>query len=249
MDVFISRPTWVSDEFKVGLNVFLDKLKDLQLNPRTLGSTDYPIKSPLDEVIKIMDGCRGAVILGYPQIIIEKGIIKDKIIEKDLIYLPTEWNHIEAGLAYARKLPLIVVHHKGVCRGIFDRGTLNSFIFEKDFSNPTWSIDDDFSGALRKWRNDVLGFNPSIENTSIKESLNKIKDQEIKLLAINRRIKDSQKLGSHKESALVTIKEMQDHYVIFEFVEFHDQISIPYKDMTITYDTKRNRPMIELRAD
>jgi hypothetical protein len=31
--------------------------------------------------------------------------------------LPTEWNHIEAALAYSQQLPLLVIHHRGIKRG------------------------------------------------------------------------------------------------------------------------------------
>ena len=71
-DIFISRPTWVPDEFKKGLENFLSFLEEMDLNPRTLGSTDYPNESPLDEVISIMSECKGIIVLGYPQIFISK---------------------------------------------------------------------------------------------------------------------------------------------------------------------------------
>ena len=55
MEVFVSRPTWVSEEFQAGLDTFTLQLENLGLIPRTLGVTDYPSKSPLDEVIEIME--------------------------------------------------------------------------------------------------------------------------------------------------------------------------------------------------
>lgn len=117
IDVFVSRPTWIPEEFREGLEGFLGLLKALELEPRTLGATDYPTKAPLDEVISLLDQCGGAVILGYPQIVVREGIVKGKTVQNEL--LATEWNHIEAGLAYARALPLLVIHHIGVGRGIF----------------------------------------------------------------------------------------------------------------------------------
>ena len=118
IDIFLSRPTWVSPDHKSGLEHFLGLLATMELNPRTLGTTDYPSKCPLDEVIALMDRCQGAIILGYPQITATHGRLKDIDITEPLL-LPTEWNHIEAGLAYARDLPLLVVSHIGVVRGIF----------------------------------------------------------------------------------------------------------------------------------
>ena len=150
MDVFVSRPTWISPEFEEGLNIFLMTLKNIGLTARTLGASDYPSKAPLDEVIEIMDECQGAIVLGYPQITISEGIIKNDSIDLELI-LPTEWNHIEAALAYSKGLPIMILHHKGVSRGVFDRGVMNAFIHEIDFSASTWSLDSAFNSALKKW--------------------------------------------------------------------------------------------------
>lgn len=151
MQIFVSRPTWISPEFNAGLEVFLISLENMGLIPRTLGSSDYPSKAPLDEVIEIMDECDGAIILGYPQILISNGKVKDCEVEAS-ISLPTEWNHIEAALAYSKGIPILMFHHKGVTRGVFDRGVMNAFVHEVDFSLPAWSMDSALNGALQKWK-------------------------------------------------------------------------------------------------
>src|SRR6266446_4266872 len=122
-----------------GLEGFLGLLETLELKPRTVGATDYPRSSPLDEVIAVMGECSGAIVLGYPQIKFRDGIVKGAPASSEMC-LPTEWNHIEAGLAYARGLPLLVIHHIGVQRGIFDRGALNSFVYSKNFADASWPL-------------------------------------------------------------------------------------------------------------
>lgn len=151
-NIFLSRPTWVGREFVQGLNAFTSILKSYDLTPRTLGVSDYPSNTPLDEVISIMDQCVGAIILGYPQIEVKDGVLKGDAINSP-ISLATEWNHIEAGLAYAKGLPLLVIHHKGVQRGIFDRGAISKFIYEIDLSNSTWFSEEKIIGAIRDWKN------------------------------------------------------------------------------------------------
>lgn len=151
MHIFVSRPNWVPSEFEAGLNTFLLQMDNLGLVPRTLGVSDYPSKSPLDEVIEIMGDCKGAVILGYPQIEIHAGNLKGSNIEAP-ITLGTEWNHLEAGLAYAAGLPLLVVHHQNVSRGIFDRGVLNAFLYSVDLASPNWSMQPNLNGAIQKWK-------------------------------------------------------------------------------------------------
>jgi len=155
VNVFLSRPTWVDATFANGLEGFNRILSGSGFMPRTVGTTDFPTKSPLDEVIRLMDICQGVIILGYPQIVATSGSIKDKPIAAP-VALSTEWNHIEAGLAYAKSLPLLVIHHLGISRGIFDRGACSSFEYEIDLANESWSLRPDIQGALAVWKNDVL---------------------------------------------------------------------------------------------
>lgn len=151
-NIFLSRPTWIDPQYEQGLDTFISFLRMQGLTPRTLGTTDYPTDSPLDEVIALIKECDGAIILGYPQIIVKSGSIKNEPIQVP-ISLGTEWNHIEAALAYSLHIPLLVIHDLIVSRGIFDRGTLNSFIYSVNFENPAWFMEKDIAGALATWIN------------------------------------------------------------------------------------------------
>jgi hypothetical protein len=102
-----------------------------------------------------MAQCSGAVVLGYPQAVVARGSLKGKPISSELI-LPTEWNHIEASLAYARNLPLLIIHHSGIRRGVFDRGAISRFIYEIDLADPGWPLRQDIQGALTTWKANVL---------------------------------------------------------------------------------------------
>jgi hypothetical protein len=250
IDVFVSRPTWVHESFRKGLDVFLARLADSGLKPHTLGSTDYPNKAPLDEVINLMESCKGAVILGYPQLQVWAGTLKNAPLAAHMA-LPTEWNHIEAGLAYARKLPLLVVHHTGVVRGIFDRGALNCFLFAKDLTDPAWSVTEEISGAIRAWRDNVLGFapTPKDERVGAYEELLRRKDEVWTAQALGRRITDPRPVGkNHRESAECRLIEVTEFYVRIRLLSSDVTVTVPIGDIRISFDEKRQRPMIELRA-
>jgi hypothetical protein len=249
MDIFISRPNWVEEPFRKGLEIFLTRLSDLGFKPRTLGATDYSTKAPLDGVIEIISQCKGAVILGYPQISINSGSIKGKALEEPIL-LSTEWNHIEAGLAYSRKLPLLVIHHIGINRGIFDRGALNSFLFSKDLTDPVWSNEEDITGAIRSWRDEVLGFKPtpSSQRHSIYDEISRSINIVWTIQAIGRKINDPRPAGSHRESAECRIEELTEFYVTIKILSTDQYITIPFGDIVLSKDDKRNRPMIQLRA-
>jgi len=148
--VFLSRPTWIEPKYQDGLDGFLKILEVHDIDPRTVGTTDYSTKAPMEDVIELMRTCVGAIIIGYPQIMIEKGFLKGKEINEP-VHLATEWNHIEAGLAVATGLPLLVIHDTKVQRGIFDKGTLNSFLYCVELENDSWSLSDNIQGVLKKW--------------------------------------------------------------------------------------------------
>ncbi|MCY3992743.1 MAG: hypothetical protein OXF50_16080 [Caldilineaceae bacterium] len=148
--VFVSQPSWVPPEHCSGLDNFRNLLRLRNLDPRTVGVTDLPSLSPLDEVIQLMERCYGAIILGIPQIEVQSGNLKGDEITSPFS-LGTEWNHIEAALAYSLRLPVLVIHDVKVRRGIFDRGAANAFIYGVDFSSDSWSLSDKISGALGAW--------------------------------------------------------------------------------------------------
>ena len=150
-EVFISRPNWIPDEFENGIENFYNLLKTMNLNPRTIGQSDFPNETPLNEVINLMTKCCGTIVLGIPQIEIDRGKIKGTEINNKII-LGTEWNHIEAALAYSIGHPLLIIHHKNMSRGIFDRGACNSFVYEIDMHTNSWAISNEISGVISNWK-------------------------------------------------------------------------------------------------
>ena len=152
--VFLSRPNWIAPEFEAGHRAFEKVLSDLKIAPQTIGVTHHPQGSPMDAVIEVMDECDGAIVLGYPQLEIAAGKCKSQPIVAPLL-LATEWNHIEAGLAYARGLPLLFIHHQGVSRGVFDRGALNKFLYSADLSIESWALSDQIHPAIVEWKEKI----------------------------------------------------------------------------------------------
>lgn len=162
-DIFLSRPTDVPENQQQGLNNLQTLLNFAELNPRTLGSTDYPNESPLNEIIQILQTCSGMLVLGYPKFIVEQGLVKGvKITEP--IKLASEWNQIEATLAYSSQMPLLIICDKGVSFGFFDRGAANCFVHEVDFSDPQWCMSVPIQGAIQKWKERIAEYNKRKKN-------------------------------------------------------------------------------------
>ncbi|MEQ9467642.1 MAG: hypothetical protein RLN88_09530 [Ekhidna sp.] len=172
-DVFLSRPNWIAPIYSKGAQNFYNALESLELNPRTIGQSDYPLESPLDEVISLMEKCSGTIILGIPQMEV-KGKVKNKEV-KNLFQLGTEWNHIEAGIAYSIGHPLLIIHHERVTRGIFDRGASKSFLYKVDMKDSSWPIQTNITGALINWKSKLK--QPKVKKI---ESDNKVDKPNIK---------------------------------------------------------------------
>lgn len=108
---------------------------------RTLGVTDYPGLAPLAEVLALMRQCNGALALGLRQLHVETGKAKAGSLLQQwlrIFYLSTPWNQIEAGMAIALGLPLLVAREKGVEGGVFDIGSSDRFIHRLSLALNGW---------------------------------------------------------------------------------------------------------------
>ena len=130
--VFVSCPTTLSPDQEKKRSIIIDILDDLQLEPRALGRGDYPKDYPLKEVYIIAKHCAGGIILGFEQIYLESGKRKrgstgEKNIDMPVL-IPTPWNHLEAGILFGLKLPLLIFKEEGIEGGVFDYGISDAFI-------------------------------------------------------------------------------------------------------------------------
>ena len=102
-----------------------------------LGATDFSNSAPLRAILRIMDECDGAIVLGFRQIEVEQGTAKPgtpSASRLEKCYFATPWNQIEASLAYARGLPVMLIREKGISGGVFDYGVTEYFVHEVDLS-------------------------------------------------------------------------------------------------------------------
>lgn len=157
IDVFVSRPSSLPKEFDAAYKLFHKYLQSKHgLKLRRLGDTDYSDEAPLVAIVDIMAECRGAIILGYPQMEIFQQICRSVDVDKEkdknpAMLLPTPWNQIEGALAYGVKLPVLVIGHPGIGGGIFDHGVTGQFILKVDLKSKDWFMKPPFQQLLAKW--------------------------------------------------------------------------------------------------
>jgi hypothetical protein len=130
--VFVSTPTALNDAQMAAKRVVLEELDSLRLEPRSLGTSDYPSDLPLREVYVLATHCSGGVILGFeqyfaPECTKKRGTPKETAV-KGGIPFPTPWNQLEAGILFGLGLPLLVFREPGIEGGVFDPGVTDVFV-------------------------------------------------------------------------------------------------------------------------
>lgn len=159
INIFVSRPNALDKNQKSTIQIIQELLETRGMCARTIGATDFPNVSPMKAVEQLMRQCSGAVILGFPQMIVQKGIAKPSTHQETSIknkLLPTPWNQIEASMAFMLGLPMLIIRNQGIDGGIFDVGTTGHFIHTFDLNNQDWIKESSFLQPFNEWHREVL---------------------------------------------------------------------------------------------
>lgn len=153
-DVFLSvGATYTSqqEEFVQGLESLL---RDLGLNPRCLGRTEWSDEQPLLAIRRMMENCHGVVVLAFERTRIEAGREKPGSANETVLgrcSLPTVWNQIEASMAYALDKPLLVLCAKGLrVEGLLE-GRYDWYVQRIDMELEATNTRE-FRGVLEAWK-------------------------------------------------------------------------------------------------
>lgn len=153
IESFVSRPNWAPPIIEAKLSDFYQLLEDTGFKANTIGKSQIPLRTPFEDVLRLMKKCSCTIVLGLPQVFMSTGSVKFVPIDKQL-YFPSEWNQIEATMSMMLDLPTLVLLHKEVAsRGIFDRGAANIFVHEFDVMDENWI--KGLRPALASLKNDV----------------------------------------------------------------------------------------------
>lgn len=158
-DVFVSKPSALTEQQRLFWKGLEGRLSERGLRPRTLGVTDYPNVAPFGVVKEVLSECYGAVILGLKQIRVVQGIAKEGTKKEEVLvehYLPTAWNHVEAGMAFALRLPLMLIREEGVSGGVFDAESSDRFVHQVTLPVEKWLSSEEFLQPLNRWVEEII---------------------------------------------------------------------------------------------
>ncbi len=156
-EIFMSVGGTANDDQERFVQAVENRLRAEGLTPNTVGRNKFSVDAPLKTVEKLMDECVGTVVLALERTYFPAGVEKrggERETSISNIVLPTPWNHIEAAMAYSRKLPLLVIvqeslKHEGLLEPGYDWYVQTVPLDEAYLSS------SQFNGVLASWKNKI----------------------------------------------------------------------------------------------
>jgi hypothetical protein len=157
--VFVSAPTALSADQETVRVRIVKLLLAHGLETRALGRNEYPTEYPLKEVAIIAKHCSGGVILGFEQFrsltgIRRPGTAEETRVEEPMSF-PTPWNHLEAGILFGLRLPLLIFRERGISGGVFDQGVTDVFIHDMPSARADRRQNEELQALVLKWQSRV----------------------------------------------------------------------------------------------
>jgi uncharacterized protein YjbI with pentapeptide repeats len=159
--VFISKPGTLSVLQQELVSQVTSMLAEERVDVATVGRNDYPKVGAISEVRRVLSGCSGALIVGFRQLEVSKGIWRGGTEEaRDIegVALPTTWNHVEAGMAAMAGLPMLFLIERGVIGGLFELGDVGHVVADVDLAKPNHR---EVHRSIAAWCNSVREARPA----------------------------------------------------------------------------------------
>jgi len=157
--VFVSCPTTLSKGQHRSRELILRQLKRFNLEPRAIGRSDYPTELPLREVLLLARHCSGGLILGFEQDRSLSGIHRPGTeVERKYdapVSIPTPWNHLEAGILFGLRLPILIFRENRIAGGVFDPGVTDVFIHDMPLQADSKERKASLGDVFLKWQAEV----------------------------------------------------------------------------------------------
>jgi hypothetical protein len=158
LNVFVSVGGTATEQQEAFVRAVEDRLRSEGLVPHTVGRNTFSADAPLKAVTELLDRCSGTVVIALERSYFPSGTEKrggPKAIALADVKLPTPWNHIEAAMAYARGLPLMVVVEAGLrSEGLLERGY--DWYVQSVKPEAAALSTNEFNGVLASWKQKMI---------------------------------------------------------------------------------------------
>jgi hypothetical protein len=154
--VFVSAPS--PDNLNVSQEASAEIIHKLvrryKLEWRALGRSDYPLKTPLKEVLRMVRHCSGGIVLGFEQFAAPTGEFRagsTNVRVAANVSFPTPWNQLEGGVLFSAGLPMMIFREPNIKGGIFDVGSTEVYIQKMPTSTMPKQALDDLDTVFQEW--------------------------------------------------------------------------------------------------
>jgi hypothetical protein len=158
LNVFVSVGGTATEQQEAFVRAVEDRLRSEGLIPHTVGRNTFSADAPLKAVTTLLDRCAGTVVIALERSYFASGSEKrggPKETALADVRLPTPWNQIEAAMAYARGLPLMVVVEAGLkSEGLLERGY--DWYVQSVKPEAAALNTNEFSGVLASWKQKMV---------------------------------------------------------------------------------------------
>ncbi|SEO20303.1 hypothetical protein [Mucilaginibacter sp. OK283] len=155
IDIFISHPTPYNSHQEKFLHLLEAYLQSYDLNPINLGKENWSHKSPLLPIKELINKCQAAVIVGmerYHSYIGYEYEFSKRKTEFVHRYTSTAWIQIEAGMAYQKGLPLLILKERELVKeGILDPLNSEFFVFDFNINEVQKQLPENMQKVIDNW--------------------------------------------------------------------------------------------------
>lgn len=155
--IFLSFPRPVDDKQTEFITNVQTYLRSIELEPRTLGVTDYDYSVPLQTIRSLMFECNGLLNISFKRYKIDHGKNLSNQREIQDEWFTSPYSQIEPAMAFQMGLPILIIKEKGVIAdGMLELGAMSNFIpvFDLD-SNKNFFETEEAHAVIDSWKVDV----------------------------------------------------------------------------------------------
>jgi hypothetical protein len=153
--IFISHPTPHHKKQAKFLELVNEFLSELGLAPMNLGINQWSNKNPMEPIKKMMQQCKGALIIGLGRSHDFIGLFKDSD-EYIHQHRSSPWIQIEAGMAYMAGLPMLILKEDIVLKeGILDNISEYS-VSEFNLKKCQNGLSEEIKSLILQWSQSIV---------------------------------------------------------------------------------------------
>lgn len=153
LSVFVSCGSTYTDRQEKFVRRIEAYLKAHGCIPTTVGRNLFLSRQPVESARDLIAGCHGAVVIAFERTRIVSGLEKPGAADQKRIRneaQPTVWNHMEAAMAYAQRVPLLIIVENGLMRQGMLSKRLEWKSLETDMS-PDYVDGEEFQQTFSHW--------------------------------------------------------------------------------------------------